>query len=60
MFANQRGSAGMGGLIGVAGVLAAWIAIAAVMWGQYVAPQADAQDRCQLVCRQVSVTQSKS
>lgn len=60
MFANQRGSAGLGGLMGVAGVLAAWIAIAAVMWGQYVTPQIEQQDRCQLVCRQMSVKQSKS
>ena len=60
MFANQRGSAGTGGLLGVAAVMAAWIAIAVVMWGQYVAPQVEQQDRCQLVCRQQSVKQSKS
>lgn len=58
MFANQRGSAGMGGLVGVAGILAAWMAVAAVMWGAYVAPQIQQQDRCQMVCRQVSAANS--
>ena len=51
MFKNQRGNSGVGGLLGVAGVLAAWVAIGAVMLTSYVAPQVQESERCQLVCR---------
>ncbi len=54
MFKNTRGNSGIGGLLGVAGLLAAWMAVGAVMWSSYVAPQVRESDRCQLVCRQVS------
>lgn len=57
MFASQQGNSGVGGLVGVAAVLAAWVAVAAVMWGAYVTPQIQQQDRCQLVCRQASAQQ---
>ena len=53
MFTSQQGNSGVGGLVGVAAVLAAWVAVATVMWGAYVTPQIHQQDRCQMVCRQV-------
>ena len=39
-------------MLGVAGLLAAWIAVAVVMWSSYVAPQVQETERCELVCRQ--------
>lgn len=55
MFKSQRGSSGVGGLLGVAGLLAAWITVGAVMWSSYVAPQVRETERCQLVCRPSNV-----
>ena len=54
MFKNQRGNSGVGGLLGVAGLLAAWMAVAAVMWDSYVAPQVRESEQCQMVCRQTN------
>jgi hypothetical protein len=54
MFQNQRGNSGVGGLLAVAGVLAAWIAVAAVLWSSYAAPQVSTPEQCQVVCRPIS------
>ncbi len=59
MFANQRGNSGVGGLLGVAVVLAAWLGVGGIMWNEYVAPQVTQADQCQVVCRQVSGQQSE-
>ncbi|MBS1152542.1 MAG: hypothetical protein H6Q89_4240 [Myxococcaceae bacterium] len=55
MFKNQRGSSGVGGLLGVAGLLAAWIAVGAVMFTSYRAPQVRESEPCQVVCGQSRV-----
>jgi hypothetical protein len=54
MFKSQRGNSGVGGLLGVAGLLAAWIAVGAVMWSSYIAPQIRESDPCQVACRPTS------
>ena len=56
MFSNQRRNSGAGGLVGVAALLAGWIAVAAVMWSSYAAPQLK-DNQCQVVCRQTIAQQ---
>ncbi len=55
MFKNTRGNSGVGSLVGVAGLLTAWMAVGAVMWSEYVAPQIQSDAKCQMVCRQTNV-----
>ncbi len=54
MFKSQRENSGVGGLLGVAVMLSAWMAVAGVMYSAYVTPQVQRADQCQVVCRQTA------
>ncbi len=55
LFSNQRVSSGVGGLLAVAALMAAWLAVAGVMFGSYVNPEVRPSAGCQLVCRTAPV-----
>jgi hypothetical protein len=51
MFSNQQKQSGAGGLVGVAALMAAWFAVAALMVGAYSNPEIRHVPGCEIVCR---------
>ena len=51
MFSNQRKESGMVGLVGLAAIMVAWVAVAALMIGAYSNPQVRPTPGCEVVCR---------
>ncbi len=60
LFRNQQGTAGIGGLLIVASVLATWLVVGLVMWNAYLTPQVREPEHCQVLCRQLPTQHSKS
>lgn len=52
MFTNQRGSAGLGSIIGVAALVALYLASAGVLWKAYREGGTSVTSGCQVACSQ--------
>ena len=60
MFTNQRGSAGLGSIIGVAALIALYLASAGLLWKSYREGGTRENSGCQVACRPAAILKSPS